>query len=179
MGLPERARPQREGGTASYVGFIVNLYINRWMAFMNHHGSDSSLLCRATGAGSKTSLEGLQGCAAGGTLSFFLSLSAHFIQTHPALRAFTWFIIRTNTLRCLTRSLLILSKCKSEVCLGFFGRQQPLNKGVTLHAWSLFCTELGGTEIQSKKMKTVLNFFANKSLYDTVQRRKLVEVHGR
>lgn len=65
------------------------------------------------------------------------------------------------------------------MCLGFFRRQQPLNKDVTLHAWSLFCTELGGTDIQSKKMRIIFNFLANKSLYDTVQRRKVVEVHGR
>lgn len=140
----------------------------------------TALSCAVPGEqGAKPALAGQQGCAAGGDF-FFLSTSAHFIQTRSLLREFTFlFIIRTNKLHCLTKSLLILSKCKSEVCLGFFRRQQPVNKDVTSHAWSLFCTELGGTKIQSKKMKTILNFFANKSLHDTVQRRKVEEVHGR
>lgn len=180
LGLPGRAHPQQEGRPVLYVGFIVNLCVNRWMGFINRPGSVSSLLCRAGGAGSRTSTSGTAGACGWRGLYFCPSPSAHFIQTHSVSRAFTFlFVIRTNKLHCPTKSLLILSKCKTEVCLGFFRRQRPLNKDVTSHAWSLFYTEPGGTEIQSKKMKTVLNFFANNSLYDTVQRRKVVEAHGR
>lgn len=180
MGLPERALPQREGSAVSYVGFVVNLYVDRWMVFINHPRSDSALLCRAGAVGSRTSTSRTAGVCSWGEFYFLSSASAHFIQTHSVLRAFTFlFILRTNKLHCLTKSLLILSKCKTEVRLGFFRRQRPLNKDVTSHAWSLFYIELRGTEIQSQKMKTVLNFFANNSLYDTEQRRKVVEVHGR
>lgn len=59
------------------------------------------------------------------TLSF---PSAHLIQSHLHWAVLvSLFIVRRNALCGLTKSLLILSRGESEVCLGFFRRQWPLN----------------------------------------------------
>lgn len=102
----------------------------------------------------------------GNSLSF---PSAHLIQSCLHWGALvSLFIIRRNTLCGLTKSLLILSRGESEVRLGFFRRQWPLNWDVTSRAWS-FAHSLRELKCKGKDDNS-FKCLANKSLHDNVQR---------